>query len=272
MGGKRFLFQSIDTRVRLAEDCTQRELGDRQRRGASATRACASSTSRTPRTRIRRHGPDGVRLAHALDHPRGDQAYIYVSSYPLGARFAPPGWTRPERRLSRVHDAAQEDLDHQGVRTGRAVQVRAQGTAAQRRHTAENRGFKACHDIQFFMPRKTADRLLRRRRAAVGHQRPVEPDDPTSRASTRTSTARPPPSSFEFIHSGVVSWDGKTFAIMDETGGGVEPHCFGAACDERLLLLLRHGCPGRRRACAARPLHDPAGARVRRSACRTTRP
>ena len=27
---------------------------------------------------------------------------------------------------------------------------------------------------------------------------------------------------FEFIHSGIVSWDGKTFAIMDETGGGVE--------------------------------------------------
>ena len=32
---------------------------------------------------------------------------------------------------------------------------------------------------------------------------------------------------FEFIHSGVFSWDGKTFAMMDETGGGVTANCFG---------------------------------------------
>ena len=37
---------------------------------------------------------------------------------------------------------------------------------------------------------------------------------------------------FEFIHSGIVSWDGKTFAIMDETGGGVEAQCNGAASQD----------------------------------------
>ena len=33
--------------------------------------------------------------------------------------------------------------------------------------------------------------------------------------------------SFDFIHNAVVTWDGKTVAITDESGGGVEPRCDG---------------------------------------------
>ena len=64
---------------------------------------------------------------------------------------------------------------------------------------------------------------------------------------------------FEFIHSGVVSWDGKTFAIMDETGGGVTANCFGdrdrPTASTTSTTWSKPGDAGAR---AAGPLHDPA--------------
>ena len=34
---------------------------------------------------------------------------------------------------------------------------------------------------------------------------------------------------FEFMHSAFISWDGKKFGTMDETGGGVTAECDGDA-------------------------------------------
>ena len=75
---------------------------------------------------------------------------------------------------------------------------------------------------------------------------------------------------FEFIHSGVVSWDGKTFAIMDETGGGVAAHCFGDASTNGFYYFydMVSRVTRRRRWRAATRSRATRG---RRSACRTTR-
>ena len=50
--------------------------------------------------------------------------------------------------------------------------------------------------------------------------------------------------SFEFIHSGIVSWDGKTFAIMDETGGGTQPWCEGEASTDGFYYFYDVVKPG----------------------------
>jgi hypothetical protein len=77
-----------------------------------------------------------------------------------------------------------------------------------------------------------------------------DPWNPTSDVDGKhTHIYSPSPADqFEFIHSGVVSWDGKTFAIMDETGGGSEAHCFGDASKDSFyyfydMVKPRHAAP-----------------------------
>jgi hypothetical protein len=49
---------------------------------------------------------------------------------------------------------------------------------------------------------------------------------------------------FEFISSGIVSWDGKKLAVMDETGDGVEAVCDGAASEDGFTYFYRMVEPG----------------------------
>ena len=138
MGGKRFLFQSVDT-AQTAEDC---------------------SSANAPIVNGGRVGYEGVRVFDVTDPakpqfidmiqtacgshthsivPAGQQAYIYVASYPLGIEHHAARLDAAERRLPVVRDAAQEDLDHQGLGARRDVPVRAQGAAAERRHGVQPR-------------------------------------------------------------------------------------------------------------------------------------
>ncbi len=241
MGGKRFLFQSVDT-AQTVEDCTSvnAEIVNGGRVGYEGVRVFDVTDPAKPRF------VDMVQTAcgshtHSII-PDGNQAYIYVSSYPLGANITPPGSTPPNA------DYRACTTPHKKISI---IKVSAPGGQFRSElkeqplsdDTAVNRGFQACHDIQFFMPRKTAVASC----AGDGQLWDIsDPWNPTSNVEGKHTHIYSPSAadSFEFIHSGVVSWDGKTFAIMDETGGGVEPHCFGAASTNGFYYFYDMVAPG----------------------------
>jgi hypothetical protein len=241
MGGKRFLFQSVDT-AQTAEDCT---------------------STNAPIVNGGRVGYEGVRVFDVTDParpvfldmiqtacgshthsiiPDGEQAYIYVASYPLTSNITPPGSTPPNA------DYRPCTMPHKKISI---IKVSASGGTFRSElkeqplsdDTAFNRGFQACHDIQFFMARKTA-------LASCAGDAQLwdisDPWNPTANVDGKHTHIYSPSAadSFEFIHSGVVSWDGKTFAIMDETGGGGEPHCFGEASTNGFYYFYDMVTPG----------------------------
>jgi hypothetical protein len=241
MGGKRFLFQSVDT-AQTAEDCSSvnAAIVNGGRVGYEGVRVFDVTVPAKPRF------IDMIQTAcgshtHSII-PDGDQAYIYVSSYPLTSNITPPGSTPPNA------DYRACTTPHKKISI---IKVSAPGGQFRFElkeqplsdDTAFNRGFQACHDIQFFMPRKTAVASC----AGDGQLWDIsDPWNPTSNVEGKHTHIYSPSAadSFEFIHSGVVSWDGKTFAIMDETGGGVEPHCFGAASTNGFYYFYDMVAPG----------------------------
>ena len=241
MGGKRFLFQSIDT-AQTAEDCSSAnsEIVNGGRVGYEGIRVFDVTDPANPKF------IDMIQTAcgshtHSII-PDGKQAYIYVSSYPLTSNITPPGSTPPNA------DYRACEVPHKKISI---IKVSAPGGEFKFElkeqplsdDTAFNRGFQACHDIQFFMARKTA-------LASCAGDAQLwdisDPWNPTANIDGKHTHIYSPSAAdvFEFIHSGVVSWDGKTFAIMDETGGGVHGELLRRPDDRRLLLLLRHGEAG----------------------------
>ena len=255
MGGKRFLFQSVDT-AQTVEDCTSvnAEIVNGGRVGYEGVRVFDVTDPAKPRF------IDMVQTAcgshtHSII-PDGDQAYIYVSSYPLASNITPPGSTPPNA------DYRACTTPHKKISI---IKVSAPGGQFRFElkeqplsdDTAFNRGFQACHDIQFFMPRKTAVASCAGDGAAVGHQRPVEPD--VQRRGQAHAHLQPVGRRQLRVHP----LGRRQLGRQDVRDHGRDGRRRGAALlrrglDERLLLLLRHGRPGRRRARAARPLHDPA--------------
>jgi hypothetical protein len=129
MGGKTFLFQSIDT-AQTAEDCSSvnAPIVNGGRVGYEGVRVFDVTNPAQPQF------IDMIQTAcgshtHTLI-PDGKRAYIYVASYPLAGSSINAGWGDGSGRLPAVPQAAQEDLDHQGVGAGRRVHVAAQGAAA----------------------------------------------------------------------------------------------------------------------------------------------
>lgn len=223
MGGKRFLFQSIDS-GQTSEDCSSANapLVGGQRTGYEGVRVFDVTNPASPvfldmiQTACGSH-------THTLV-PDGGKAYIYVSSYPLGSGITAadgPGDFRPcsvpHKKISIIEVSAPD---------GRfAFDLREKALSSD---TAVNRGFQACHDIQVFTPKNLAVASC----AGDGQLWDVsDPANPTASDGEPHTHINSPSvaDQFEFIHSGIVSWDGTTFAIMDETGGGVTAECDGAA-------------------------------------------
>jgi hypothetical protein len=104
-------------------------------------------------------------------------------------------------------------------------------------------GFQSCHDVQVFMAQDVA------LGSCAGDAQLWDISDPwnptTDVDGEHTHIYSPSATdSFEFIHSGVVTWDGKRFAIMDETGGGGTAECDGAASTDGFYYFYKMVEPG----------------------------
>jgi hypothetical protein len=196
MGGKRFLFQSIDT-PQSAEDCSsvnQTPVGYEGVRVFDVTNPSAPQFVDMIQTACGSH-------THSII-PDGEQAYIYVASYPL-SNLTPPGdpgvgdgfraCNAPHKKISILKVSAPGG----NFQFERKEQPLSDDTTF-------NRGFQACHDIQFFMETDTA-------LASCAGDAQLwdisDPWNPTSNVEGEHTHIRSPSAAdqFEFIHSGVVS-------------------------------------------------------------------
>jgi hypothetical protein len=239
--GKRYLFQSIDT-PQTARDCTS----------VDNPLWPTDNTKRTP-------GFEGIRQFDVTDpaNPRFVNAYhtacgshthtlvpgkrtlhIYIASYPLGSGITPADYTGPFPRCEVPHKKISIiDIQHSDPENG-VIREKALSS-----DTTFNRGFQACHDVQVHMPKKVAVASC----AGDTQLWSIEnPANPTSADGEPHTHIRSPSAEdqFEFMHSAFIAWDGKTFGTMDETGGGVEPHCNGEASRDGFYYFYKMVKPG----------------------------
>jgi len=243
---KRYLFQSIDT-AQTTEDCSSvnAPIVDGSRVGYEGVRIFDVTDPAEPEF------IDMVQTAcgshtHTLIPGEGrdrDKAYIYVASYPLGSNITGPEGpgefkpcTMPHKKISIIELTSKRGE----LSTRLKEQPLSDDTAP-----APVYGFQACHDVQAFMAKDVAVG------SCAGDAQLWDIEDPWNPGidvdGGHTHIYSPSATdTFEFIHSGVVTWDGKTFAIMDETGGGVTAECDGAATTDGFYYfydLVEPGAP-----------------------------
>ena len=267
MGGKRFLFQSIDT-AQTAEDCTSTDapLVNGGRVGYEGVRVFDVTNPAAPQF------IDMIQTAcgshtHTIV-PAGQKAYIYVSSYPLGSGITPPGSVGPgnyrdcnvpHRKISIIEVSAPG-----GNFTSNLTEEQLSSDT-----TPNAGGMQACHDIQVYMPKQVAVASCAGDTQIWSVANPANPSasDGEPHTHIRSPSAA---DQFEFMHSAFISWDGKKFGTMDETGGGVTAECDGDATQDGFYYFYKMVTPGLARSEARGALHDPAARRRPRSASRTT--
>ena len=238
MGGKTFLFQSVDT-AQTSEDCSSADapIVDGRRTGYEGVRVFDVTSPAAPvfldmiQTACGSH-------THTLV-PDGERAVIYVSSFPLGANITEPNGpgdfrpcTLPHKKISIIEVSAPGGTF--------AFSLREKALSDD---TAFNRGFQACHDIQVFMPKQIAVA------ACAGDAQLWDISDPAnptmSNGEPHTHISSPSATDqFEFIAGAIVSWDGKKFAVRDETGGGVTAECDGPATEDGFYYFYKLVKPG----------------------------
>ena len=229
MGNRRLLFQSVDS-PQTREDCdsVNTSLVDNARQpGFEGLRIFDVTNPAAPRF------IDGVRTAcgshtHTLvpDPARG-RVVIYVSSYPLGTGETPPGADtgeqppcfRPHRKISIVTVP---------FSAPRNATVKEQPLSS---HTRPSKlgAFQACHDIQVFRPRNLAVAACGGEAQIWDISDPVNPTSTDQHEGRHTHITDPTAlgDTYEFIHNALVTWDGKAFAIGDESSGGLGTECHG---------------------------------------------
>jgi hypothetical protein len=243
MGGKTFLFQSIDS-GQTAEDCTSvnADVVDGMRVGYEGVRVFDVSNPAKPvfldmiQTACGSHTHT---LIPGKSDRRGggsDKAYIYVSSYPLGSGITPanpanpPGGadfkacTIPHKKISIIEVSAPG-----GEFSFRLREQALADDTAPTRPRPDRPSFIACHDVQAFLKKDIA------LGSCAGESQIWDISNrwmPGIEQEANHTHLRRPADSFEreyeFMHSAFFSWDGKVVATMDETGGGVEARCFGS--------------------------------------------
>ncbi|HEX6075677.1 MAG TPA: hypothetical protein VFZ32_10490 [Micromonosporaceae bacterium] len=177
--------------------------------------------------------PCGSHTHTLVPEPNQQRLHLYVSAYPLGSSVTPSTSDAPaELRCESPH----QKIPIVTVPFGNPLDstVKAQRLSDD---TAPypagipgdpTRGLvKACHDINVFMPRNLAVA------SCIGDVQIwdiSDPLNPTTLDGQRHTHIYSPSETdrFEFVHSGVITWDGEYFAIMDETGGGGSSECDGA--------------------------------------------
>jgi hypothetical protein len=245
-GGRRLLFQSVDS-PQTAEDCTSMNTplvdGFRQP-GFEGIRIFDVTHPSSPRF-IR-----GVRTAcgshtHTLipDVERR-RLVIYVSSYPLGTGETPPGADTGEQPpCFRPHAKISIVTVPFGAPWRAEVSEQRLST-----HTRPSKigAFQACHDIQVFRPRKLAVAACGGEAQIWGIANPANPTSTDAQEGRHTHIVDPTAlgDTFEFIHNAVVTWDGRAFAIGDESSGGLGVECHGPATENGVYYFYRLVRPG----------------------------
>ena len=244
MGGKTFLFQSIDT-AQTAEDCTSvnAPIVNGGRVGYEGVRVFDVTNPAQPQFIDMIQTACGSHTNTLI--PDGERAYIYVSSYPLaGSSITPDGATGPgDYRACRKPHKKISIIEVSAPGGNFSFRLKEQPLADDT--TAQNGFdvFQACHDIQILGSKKIALGSC----AGDGQLWDVsDPWNPTTNTPGRYTLIKSPGGgdSFEFIHSGIFSWDGNTFAMMDETGGGGTANCFGDATTDGFYYFYKTVTPG----------------------------
>lgn len=245
MGGKTFLFQSIDT-AQTAEDCSSANapIVNGGRVGYEGVRVFDVTNPAQPEFIDMIQTACGSRT-HTLV-PDGRKAYIYVSSYPLaGSSITPDGATGPgDYRPCRKPHKKISIIEVSAPRGNFEFRLKEQPLADDTPSQNGFDDFQACHDIQILGEKDIALGSC----AAGGQLWDVsDPWNPTTNQPGRYTLINSPGGgdNFEFIHSGVFSWDGKTFAMMDETGGGGTANCFGDATTDGFYYFYKLVKPGK---------------------------
>lgn len=158
-----------------------------------------------------------------VPNPAQNMVHLYVSSYPLGTGRTAPSQVGAAGDLACVTPHKKISIVDVPLHDPTSWSARQKELSDD---TAVNRNFQACHDIQVFLPKNVAVA------SCAGDAQIWDISDrgnpSASNGESHTHVYSPSPDDqFEFIHSGVVTWDGKYFAIMDETGGGGSAECDG---------------------------------------------
>jgi hypothetical protein len=255
MGGKTFLFQSIDS-GQTREDCASvnADIVEGSRVGYEGVRVFDVTNPAKPvfidmiQTACGSH-------THTLipdNRRRSDKAYIYVSSYPLGSGITPanpanpPGGadfkacTVPHKKISIIEVAAPR-----GQFTHRLREQALADDTTPYRGGLGGTPFIACHDIQAFLKKDIA------LGSCAGESQIWDISDRwrpgIERERNHTHIRRPASATareFEFMHSAFFSWDGKVVATMDEVGGGSEARCFGPYSEDGYYYFYNVVRPG----------------------------
>jgi len=234
-GGRLLLFQSIDSAQtqascdgtaagNSADNPLIQEDGQTYRSfGFEGIRMFDVTDPANPRFLAAMPTPCGSHTHTLVPNPSAGKLHLYVSSYPLGVgRTAPSqreqagdlACVTPHKKISIVDVPLDDPL---------AWSLRQKELSDD---TVMNRGFQACHDVQVFLPTKTAVGSCAGDAQIWDISDPADPTTGDGDAHTHI-TSPSADDQFEFIHSGVVTWDGKYLAVMDETGGGGTSECDG---------------------------------------------
>ena len=245
-GKRRLLFQSVDS-PQTSKGCnsTNTPLVDGFRApGFEGIRIFDVTNPAQPRF------IDGVRTAcgsHTntlIPQPSRSRVVIYVSSYPLGTGETPPGVDtgeqppcfRPHRKISIVTVPF--------ATPGKAT-VKEQPLSSHTRFSKIG-AFQACHDIQVFKPRDLAVAACGGEAQIWDVSHPMNPTSTDAHEGRHTHVVDPTAlgDSFEFIHNAVVTWDGRAFAIGDESSGGLGMECHGPATQNGVYYFYPLVAPG----------------------------
>jgi hypothetical protein len=284
--GRRYLLQSIDRPV-TAPDCSGVDTATTQEdeRGTMRTRA--------------RFGYEGLRMFDVTDanNPRyvkffrtecgshthtlvpdrrNGMVHAYNASYPLGSGITPEVdreaagdlfCDAPHQKISIV-DIPLDDPESGEVRT-KALSSDSEPYDPDGPYNATGgptggpiggqAAFIACHDHQAFLPRNI---MIGSCAGDAQFWDISDRGNPTSADGEAHTHIKLEPE-FDFIHNAVVTWDGRTVAISDESGGGGEARCDGPQSMRGFTYFYPAGQAGRRRAGAAGQVHDPAPAEPR---------
>ena len=178
---------------------------------------------------------------HTTIPDRDDQrVLIYVSSYPLGSGITPgdsqaPANLRcesPHKKISIVEVPSKNPatafvLREEPLSSDTAPYPGASGSLAP--------PFQACHDIQVLMKERIAIGACAGDGQIWDISNPANPSASDGEPHTHipfpggTAPAQPGNDRWEFVHNAIITWDGRYFALADETGGGGTAECDGSA-------------------------------------------